>query len=203
MSTACFLVERRNERTAVVPGQPFCCDPPMEGCTPVPDREECLFDAVRVDTGEVLLRDIWHLSGLPVGAMWWSEWTERKRPAGPDDWAGYEQDQLERNRTLFAEHPEWYSRGASPTDPTLPARSPSYTFTDGPQLHVMTPGGLWVIDSRASNCGLPYDYEHRCWVRHGEPPVVTVDKNGRTCHAGGGSIMCGSYHGFLQGGVLT
>lgn len=74
--------------------------------------------------------------------------------------------------------------------------------TDG-HLHVKTPGGEWNIDSRASNCTLPQDRTHRCWVRHGEPPNITVDKNGDTCAAGAGSIICGNYHGFLRNGELT
>lgn len=74
---------------------------------------------------------------------------------------------------------------------------------DGRVLAVITPGGTWIIDSRASNCTMPDDNRHSCWVRHGEPPNVTVDKNGVTCQAGAGSIQSGDYHGFLRGGVLT
>lgn len=75
---------------------------------------------------------------------------------------------------------------------------------DGLHLCVVCPGGhLWHIDGRASNCTLPEDNEHRCWVRHGTPPDLTVDKNGLTCSAGAGSIMAGDYHGFLQGGFFT
>ena len=70
-------------------------------------------------------------------------------------------------------------------------------------LTVVTPGGEWNIDQRASNCTLPEDRLHRCWVRHGEPPNVTVDKRGVTCSAGGGSIQQPRYHGFLQSGWLT
>lgn len=73
----------------------------------------------------------------------------------------------------------------------------------GPHLIVATPGGSWDVDSRCSNCTLIADELHRCWVRHGEPPNVTVDKNGLTCGAGAGSIICGNYHGFLQNGALT
>lgn len=72
-------------------------------------------------------------------------------------------------------------------------------------LCVMTPGGEWVIDSRASNCTMPDDYNqerHHCWIAHGIPPDVTVDKNGVSCAAGAGSIQAGSYHGFLRGGYL-
>lgn len=74
---------------------------------------------------------------------------------------------------------------------------------NGPHLIVMTPGGEWDIDSRASNCTMRHDRLHRCWVRHGQAPLVTVDKAGLSCHAGAGSIQCGSYHGFLRAGVLT
>lgn len=73
---------------------------------------------------------------------------------------------------------------------------------DGRILVVMTPGGEWNIDSRAPNCTMKDDDKHRCWVRHGKPPEITVDKNGLTCRAGAGSIQCGDYHGFLRGGYL-
>lgn len=74
---------------------------------------------------------------------------------------------------------------------------------DGRTLMCKTPGGEWMIDGQASNCTLPNDAEHRCWVRSGEPPKVTAGKTGRTCSAGAGSIACGSYHGFLRDGILT
>lgn len=77
---------------------------------------------------------------------------------------------------------------------------------DGKYLWVMCPGGIWCIDSIASNCDRRDDEEHRCWVRHGVPPNVTVDKNGRTCGAGAGSILIrrgdGAFHGFLRNGWL-
>lgn len=44
---------------------------------------------------------------------------------------------------------------------------------------------------------------HKCWIRHGEPPDVNVDKAGVTCGAGAGSIMVPGYHGFLRNGYLT
>lgn len=74
---------------------------------------------------------------------------------------------------------------------------------DGRCLVVKTPGGDWMVDSRASNCTMPDDDKHKCWVRHGEAPKVTVDKNGNTCGAGGGSIICGAWHGFLRDGGLV
>lgn len=85
----------------------------------------------------------------------------------------------------------------------------NYFGPDGHCLMVVTPSGReWCIDSRASNCTMrddrgPFDKAHRCWVRHGTPPNITVDKQGRTCQAGGGSIVSGDYHGFLRNGEFT
>jgi hypothetical protein len=85
----------------------------------------------------------------------------------------------------------------------------SYLGPDGHCLCVVCPGGgEWMIDGPASNCTMkedrgPYATHHRCWVRTGEPPTVTVGKAGRTCAAGGGSIQARDYHGFLQNGVFT
>lgn len=75
---------------------------------------------------------------------------------------------------------------------------------DGKHLQVVLPNGnTWDIDGRANNCTMPDEKTHRCWVRHGEPPNVHVDKNGYTCAAGAGSILSGDYHGFLHNGELT
>lgn len=97
---------------------------------------------------------------------------------------------------------------------------------DGRSLVAVCPNGAsWHIDGRAHNCDSPclkcsrpysvhYNndpqqcaYEdsrpHKCWVRHGEPPMLTVDKAGLTCGAGAGSIQAGDYHGFLQNGEFT
>jgi len=75
---------------------------------------------------------------------------------------------------------------------------------DGNCLVVRLPNGNdWIVDGRASNCTLPHDDVHKCWVREGTPPNVTAGKAGHTCSAGAGSIGSGSYHGFLRNGVLT
>ena len=78
-----------------------------------------------------------------------------------------------------------------------------YTGKDGKSYVCRTPGGEWMIDSRAANCTLPEDNNHKCWCRHGEVPNFTVDKIGDTCQAGAGSILMGMYHGFLINGELT
>jgi hypothetical protein len=85
----------------------------------------------------------------------------------------------------------------------------------GPVIVVLLPNGHeWMPGSRARNCGRkdePYG-EHDCWCVHGEPPILTVDKNpepGRTtCTAGAGSIGSGEgtdnyWHGFLRDGYLV
>jgi hypothetical protein len=79
-----------------------------------------------------------------------------------------------------------------------------WTNCDGRHLHAVLPNGHpWDIDSRASNCTLPEDTVHRCWVRTGDPPAITVGKGGNTCGAGAGSISAGDYHGFLTDGAFT
>lgn len=89
---------------------------------------------------------------------------------------------------------------------------------DGICLVVKTPGGDWTVDGEASNCTDPaknhpqtdgehtwHERTHYCWVRHGDPRTgdVHVDKDGKTCGAGAGSILQSSYHGFLHHGHLT
>lgn len=86
----------------------------------------------------------------------------------------------------------------------------NYAGPDGRALMVRCPDGRdWLIDGAASNCTMkedrgPFGKAHRCWVRHGTPPLITVDKNGKTCAAGAGSIDTKhKYHGFLRDGVFT
>jgi len=74
---------------------------------------------------------------------------------------------------------------------------------DRKSLAVRTPGGDWLVDMPASNCAKKDDKAHKCWVRHGRPPEITVDKNGCTCSAGAGSIQIRGYHGFLRDGYLV
>jgi hypothetical protein len=76
----------------------------------------------------------------------------------------------------------------------------------GKALVVKTPGGDWLVDQQASNCTMPDDVhqkEHHCWIIHGTPPNITVNKNGATCKAGGGSIAQANWHGFLRDGYLV
>ncbi len=105
---------------------------------------------------------------------------------GPEfDWKTM--DELPSGAMYFA---DWYQR-----------KGP-----DGHHLIVKTPEGLWHVDGRASNCTRSDDNEHRCWVRHGVPPNVTVNKNGDTCGCGcsiGIPWPSMRYHGFLRNGELV
>lgn len=77
---------------------------------------------------------------------------------------------------------------------------------EGPHLHAILPNGReWNVDARASNCALKDDRLHRCWVRHGSPEdgTIHVDKGGRTCSAGAGSIDAGGWHGYLDHGAFV
>lgn len=78
-----------------------------------------------------------------------------------------------------------------------------YKGADGRSLVVVTPDGHeWNIDGPCNNCTDPKT-PHKCWCRHGEPPVLTVDKDCKTCKAGAGSIATPNWHGFLTNGVLS
>jgi len=75
-------------------------------------------------------------------------------------------------------------------------------------LIAMCPDGYeWNIDSRASNCTMKEDRQHRCWTRSGDPETGNIDvsKNYyKSCQAGAGSILTHSgWHGFLRQGFFV
>lgn len=131
----------------------------------------------RSDTGELTT-----LRAAPVGSMWRATWMESP---GKRHWS-----------TWMDKDAVWVCRLPHDHD--------------------------WIIGMRAANCdspckscGKPYhahkddrshSYEdsrpHKCWVAHGEPPYMHVDKNGVTCGAGAGSIATPKWHGFLHHGKL-
>lgn len=83
---------------------------------------------------------------------------------------------------------------------------PFWDNCDGIHVWAILPNGhTWDIDGRASNCTMPAERTHRCWVKTGSPEEGTlhVDKNGHTCAAGAGSIAVPGYHGFLHGFTWT
>ena len=109
-----------------------------------------------------------------------------------------EDGRLHPGDMLFRAH--W----AAPEDDPMRCWPAGWTNCDGRHLVGVLPNGHeWDVDSRATNCTLPDDTTHRCWVRDGEPPNVTAGKAGHTCTAGAGSIQSGDYHGFLRDGILT
>lgn len=80
---------------------------------------------------------------------------------------------------------------------------PEWCGDDGRSIICRVPNKHdWQIDGACSNCTRPGE-KHKCWIRHGEPPLLTVDKNGNTCSAGGGSILTPAWHGFLRNGELV
>ncbi len=82
--------------------------------------------------------------------------------------------------------------------------TPDWCGFDGKCMIAKLPNGHeWMMDGPANNCTKPGDATHRCWIRHGEPPNLTVDKDGPTCNAGAGSIMSGGWHGFLRNGEFV
>lgn len=128
---------------------------------------------------------------------------------------GYEfQDSPDEQRQLFSSH--IYRRADTGEEMTL-RDAPDGAMWDATWLHGWAancgPDGRsivckvpvnhdWHIDGPCSNCTRPNE-PHKCWVRHGEPPNLTVDKNGDTCAAGAGSILTPTWHGFLRNGELV
>lgn len=103
---------------------------------------------------------------------------------------------------VFGPGAMWFQEYIDEHDGAMYKGNGSWNNDDGSHLLVYTPGGQWDIDSRASNCDQQNERTHRCWVRRGMPPDVTVDKNGHTCGAGAGSIRAGSFHAMLTNGEL-
>lgn len=93
----------------------------------------------------------------------------------------------------------WYPKNftwENETEPHLMVRCPN-SATDPTDCRD------WDVDSQCANCTLPDDNTHRCWVRHGEVPNITVNKDGHSCAAGKGSILLPGWHGMLTDGKLT
>ena len=174
MNYPCFVVEKTGNTRIVHEA----CETPGCNCGGY-DREEKEF--IRLNTGETLWRYSYY--SLPPGAMWLQEMWDIHTDLQGNEIARYKGNG------------DWNN-------------------DDGFHLHVMLPGPPnedgtisdfghpWDVDSRANNCTLPDDRIHRCWVREGTQPNVSVSKNGHTCAAGAGSIRVAWWHGFLRNGIL-
>ena len=173
----CFLVEK----TGRVRTTHIACK--EKGCN-CGGRDECVGEWRRLDTGETFFGDSYD---LPAGAMRWVEcWDIHRDKSG---------NEIARYKGIG----EWDNDDGRHLIVQLPGCP-----TDNPD-HYMT--HRWDIDSRCSNCGSPDDRLHRCWIRTGVPPNITVGKGGNTCNAGAGSIRlswgkAGEYHAMLENGVL-
>lgn len=66
---------------------------------------------------------------------------------------------------------------------------PQYTGPDGLSLHLRTPYGDWLIDRRSESCTRKEKKGdiHKCWIRHGTPPNITITRN--DCNPGENSVM--------------
>lgn len=94
-------------------------------------------------------------------------------------------------------------------------REPSQTWGRGPDGHCLMIRGFYgddfCPDVRAANCTMPKDDAHKCWVRVGTVPNITISKRGGlTCAAGAGSFYFGrrpeggfKWHGFCRNGELV
>jgi hypothetical protein len=139
----------------------------------------------RADTGEQM-----ELRAAPVGAMWFNAWMEQwPQRCGPD------------GRYLVVRTPggDWEvdSRCSNCDSPCSGCGQPYHAHAGG-LCRLLAPGEAYDREKHYYRDARP----HKCWVRHGAAPDITVDKAGVTCGAGAGSIMCGNYHGFLRGGRL-
>lgn len=125
--------------------------------------------------------------------------------ADSDSWMRFDEEIMRRQDT----GEELTRRDAPPgamwfADWMLSENSNLFRGPDGHCLLVKLPNGNdWMIDAPASNCTMPSDFDHKCWVRRGVPPNITINKDGLTCAAGGGSIQSGNYHGFLVNGEFN
>lgn len=207
---------------------------PPGGCTTEPDgyhdatrvhgteeRGSPAYD-VLVATGGIAAEDLGGGVGYSMGTgpMRDRVWVDENRALWPASCAcGYLFTDVDNRMIDFDDL--WKRLDTGEELGTMPHRFPPGALYEAPWcddiwrpqlVHVMSAvlpcGHGWIIDSQASNCTMPEDHrqeQHHCWIIHGSPPRLTVDKMGPTCQAGGGSIMCGQscYHGFLQDGIFT
>jgi hypothetical protein len=153
----------------------------------VEDERQVFTESIyrRSDNGmETTLRD------APVGAIWNASWL-----AGPAMWTGPDKQALMCR--LPGGH-DWHIDGRC-------------SNCDSPCQHCGKPHYLHNAASRvpgqpnAANCTNYEDaHPHKCWVRTGTPPKLTVGKGrpGESCSAGAGSILVAGWHGYLRNGVL-
>lgn len=172
MDIQCFLVEKTGN--VQTERTSYYCEQCKEEHSYNSDKDEWR----RLDTGETFFS---HSFDLPAGAMyWWECWDVHTDEAG-------------KEIARYKGNGHWNNDDGRHLIVQLPGRA-----TDGS----VGMSHRWDVDSRCSNCTLPDDRMHRCWIRTGEPPRVSAGKAGYTCSAGAGSIRIEWWHGFLVDGVL-
>jgi hypothetical protein len=139
----------------------------------------------RADTGEEMI-----LRTAPPGAMWNAWWMrDCAQWVGPD------------GQALMVKMPgghEWHIDGPASNCDSLCKKcgKPSYAHNQPSPL---------PDQPNLANCpGYEDAHPHKCWVRTGVAPQLTVGKGapGESCGAGAGSIVVPGWHGFLRNGVL-
>lgn len=153
----------------------------------------------RADTGEVIT-----LRSAPPGAIYNADWSTRV-----PEWTGPD------GRALHVRLPnghDWAidSRASNCDSPCANCGRPYYAHTEtswwcSQAEQERARSAAWEEITKPDSTYKRYvdARPHKCWVRHGEPPDLHVDKAGVTCNAGAGSILSGDYHGFLHNGFLT
>lgn len=140
----------------------------------------------RGDTGEELL-----LEDAPVGATWHARGYVGNEFSGPDGLA------------VHCKTPGGvWNIDSRANNCTSPCKHCNVSYSHHDPKTCTNPGdGKSQYTVGAYEDGVP---DHKCWIRHGAPSeaMLTVDKQGVTCQAGAGSILCGKYHGFLRCGYL-
>jgi hypothetical protein len=69
-------------------------------------------------------------------------------------------------------------------------------------IAVLPDGSERDLDGRDPRCAAPENSLHRCWIRKGDPPYLTVSKQGRTCGEGAGGITGSDWFGYLRNGYF-
>lgn len=177
MPIQCFGVARTGNSKIENAKDEWC-----EQCKETHHSEDKFIEWQRLDTGETFWnKGYWD---MPVGAMWFQEMWDIHTDTNNVETARYKGNG------------NWDNDDGFHLFVAVPTR---YRRSDGSLLEGVH---HWDVDSRASNCQSLGDRTHRCWVRHGVIPNITVNKAGPTCAAGAGSIQVEGWHGFLTNGVL-
>lgn len=146
---------------------------------------------------KVILRDV------PAGAMWFAPWLDHiykpqldhvlviRLPDGTD----FVPDAKAGNCHNILKY-EWLNRDEA--DDTTLSPHELLQKNEGRKFQKEIPY-FWTHVYRP----IYMEHDHHCWIVHGEFPNITIDKDGRTCITGAGSIASAKWHGGLINGILS